>query len=43
MSHRLGKRWVVIVEGWEVEGVAVIMVAMLSEFAVSIDSCVHCA
>ena len=27
-----------IVEGWEVEGVAVIMVAMLSEFVVCIDS-----
>ena len=37
----LGRRWVVIQEEWEVGGGTVIMVAMLSEFEVCIDSYVH--
>ena len=37
----LGQRWVVIVEEWKVGGGTVIMVAMLSEFVVCIDSYVH--
>ena len=37
----LRRRWVVIVEEWEVGGGTDVMVAMLSEFVVCRDSCVH--
>ena len=37
----LGQRWVVFVVAWEVGGGSDLMVVMLSEFVVCIDSYVH--